>query len=271
MPNLYASVAQLKSQLNISDTSDDAKLARILEAVSRQIDRQCARRFYVETRTRVYTARSSSYVRVDDILSVTSLKTDPDGDRTYPDTWATTDYDLDPSNAAYESPPQPYTRLCVTPHGTYSFPARIPRGVQVVGSWGYYQALQRLTATAGAIASTSTTSVTVSAGTEFSIGQTLLIDSEQLYVSGVSGTTLTVVRGVNGTTAATHGAASAIDVYTYPVIGEACLYQSALDRLGGSNPGGLAGGGDFEQPIRSGGLHPFARRMLEPFLRVEAS
>lgn len=270
MPNLYATLAQLKAHLNLSDSDDDAKLIRILEAVSRQIDQHCERRFYTETRTRVYTARSARYVRVDDLLSVTSLKTDLVGLRTYELAWSTSDYDLDPANAAYESPPQPYSKIAMSPWGAYCFPAGLPRGVQVTGTWGYFQAISRLTATASAIGTTTTTSVTVSAGAEFGVGQTLLIDAEQLYVSAVSGTTLTVERGVNGTTPATHGAASPIDVYTYPVINEACLYQAALDRLGGANPGGLAGGGDFEQPIRAGGLHPFVKRMLEPFCRVEA-
>lgn len=270
MPNLYASLAQMKTHLGITDTDEDAKLLRNLEAVSRQIDQHCERRFYVETRTREYTALSSHSVRIDDVLAVTSLKTDPDGGRTYPTTWSTTDYDLDPPNAAYESPPQPYTKICVTPRGNYWLPAWVPRGVRVAGSWGYYQVLQRLTATASAIASTSTTSVIVSAGAEFSAGQTLLIDSEQLYVSAVSSTTLTVERGVNGTTAATHGAASAIDLYTYPVVNEACLYQAGADLLAGTAATGQAGVGEFSQPVQAVGLHPFVRRMLDRFRRIEA-
>lgn len=269
MPNLYASLAALKTQLGISDTTDDALLLRILEAVSRDIEVHCERRFYVETRTRYYTARRRYSLRVDDLLSVTSLSTDEDGDRTYEISWASTDYDLDPANALIESPPRPYRKLCVTPEGDYWFPRGMPRGVRLVGSWGFYQVLSRLTATASAIADTTGTSVTVSAGAEFSAGQTLLIDAEQLYVSAVSGTTLTVQRGVNGTTAATHGAASAIDLYTYPLVGEACLLQAALNYKAKDAPGGMGGSGEFQQPIVAGGLHPFTKRSLDPVKRVE--
>src|SRR5688500_13366975 len=103
MPNLYSSLSAAKLHLGISDTTDDAKLLRILEAVSRDIDVYCARRFYVESRTRYYTARHGARLRVDDLLSVTTLETDEDGDRVYETSWATTDYDLEPYNALLES------------------------------------------------------------------------------------------------------------------------------------------------------------------------
>ena len=57
---------------------------------------------------------------MDDLLSVTTLKTDEDGDRTYEITWATTDYDLMPYNATLESQAQPYSHLQTTPDGDYT-------------------------------------------------------------------------------------------------------------------------------------------------------
>ena len=51
-----------------------------------------------------------------------------------------------------------------------------------------------------------------------------MIDSEQLYITAISDNTLTVQRGVNGTTAATHSGGAAATRYDYPeLVVQACL------------------------------------------------
>jgi hypothetical protein len=67
----------------------------------------------------------------------------------------------------------------------------------------------RTVAGAGLAASTAGQALTVSAGTWF-VGETLLIDSERLYVDDVAATTLVVRRGWDGTTVAAHAAATPI-------------------------------------------------------------
>jgi hypothetical protein len=52
--------------------------------------------------------------------------------------------------------------------------------------------------------STTTTTITITTGARFQVGDVVQIDSEYVWVSGVSGTTLTIVRAFGGTTAATH-------------------------------------------------------------------
>ena len=287
MPNLYASLYQMKIHMAMSNTVaeailegtvDDARLLRILEAVSREIDVYCGRRFFVESRARYFDGRRTTDdgrrgyygIRVDDLLSVTTLKTDEDGDRVYEVTWATTDYDLEPVNALYESPPGPYTRICPAPLGDYSFPSGA-RAIEIVGSWGFSQELRSAVTTVGGAGMTdSATSFTATSGAALSPGETILVDSEQMYVSGISSNTVTVQRSVNGTTAAAHLTSAAIAVYRYPsVVTEACLYQSALNNLAGAAATGQAGSGEFQQPIRAGGLHPFAKQMLDPLRRLE--
>lgn len=134
--NGYTDLSTLKAHLSISDTTDDTRLERIVTAVSREIDNHCRRRFYAATQTRYYSPVRTCELIVDDLLSVTSLKTDEDGDRTYETTWAATDYDLEPANAQLESQPEPYWLIRVTPTGRYSFPCH-GRAVEVAGSWGY--------------------------------------------------------------------------------------------------------------------------------------
>jgi len=58
--------------------------------------------------------------------------------------------------------------------------------------------------------------VDVTAVTNLSPGQTILVESEQMFIESIATTTLTVIRGVNGTTAATHDTAKSIYIYQYP-------------------------------------------------------
>ncbi len=136
--NNYATLTALKARLGITDTTDDTILGQVLDAVSQWIDNDLGRRFYTTAadETRYYTAGDGSLLFLDDdLLSVTTLYTDEDGDRTYERTWAATDYDLEPYNAALEG--RPYTMLRVTPTGSYSFPAGIRKGVKLIGKFGY--------------------------------------------------------------------------------------------------------------------------------------
>lgn len=138
--NGYCSLAEIRAQLGITDagdTTEDAALEILVESVSRAIDDWTSRQFYAATQTRYYTAMRRDVLLVDDLLSVTSLKTDDDDDGTYETTWAATDYYLGPYNAQLESVPQPYTRIEAASSGDYWFPVRQQRGVQIVGSWGF--------------------------------------------------------------------------------------------------------------------------------------
>jgi len=138
MANEYGTLASLKARLGIDDTTDDAILAAVLEAVSRWVDMECGRHFYKSAAgVRYYTAEFPDLLFVDDLTAVTTLKTDEDGDRVYERTWAATDYDLLPFNAQQQSQPQPFTRIEVTPNGLYSFPIGLAKAVQLTADLGY--------------------------------------------------------------------------------------------------------------------------------------
>lgn len=113
-----------------ADTGRDGIIEAMIEAASRWIDRHTQRKFYASSETRYFTARCGYEVRVPDLLSVTTLKTDEDGDRTYETTWATTDYDLMPYNYT------PYQWIEITPNGNNVFPL-LRKGIEIAGSWGY--------------------------------------------------------------------------------------------------------------------------------------
>jgi hypothetical protein len=138
--NGYTTLALLRARLGFAstDTTDDTMLETIIMAVSRWIDHRTGRRFFSTTvsEIRYYTAEWSDLFQCpDDIINITTLATDGDGDRVYETTWAVTDYDLEPVNASLDS--QPYTRLRITPAGRYSFPVGVGEGVKIMGKFGY--------------------------------------------------------------------------------------------------------------------------------------
>lgn len=130
--NGYATLAEVKARLSIetADTADDTSLEQVIAAASRMIDSETAREFYATTDTRYYTADDAGFLVTDDLITITTLATDETGDRTYTATWATTDYDLTPTNKP------PHNIVTTPPNGRYGFPP-YARGVKVVGSFGY--------------------------------------------------------------------------------------------------------------------------------------
>lgn len=59
-------------------------------------------------------------------------------------------------------------------------------------------------------ANTTANTVTVSSASTLRVGQSVLVDSEQMLITAVSNSTLTVSRGVNGTNAANHANAASV-------------------------------------------------------------
>jgi len=135
----YATLAELKSSLAITDSTDDSPLQSCLDAADQLINN------YVDTKvgfgvtssqTRYYTATRWDFVLTDPIVTVTALATDINGTGNYTQTWSTNDYVLAPRNASLDS--RPYTEIDVTPFstGTLNFPTSY-LGVKVTGTFGW--------------------------------------------------------------------------------------------------------------------------------------
>ncbi len=226
--NAYADLTQVKgsSYLNIvsTNTDHDTYLRKILEASSRLIDKYCQRYFYTQNATHYYDGSGTKLYLPEDLLSITTLKTDEDGDATYENTFDSGDYHLYPLNE------YPKIRIEINPNGDFGgFASGIQKGVQIVGVFGYGDGtiatpyIDSGTTTNEAL-DTTETSVDVAAGTALSAGQTILVELEQMYILSISTNTCTVRRAVNGTTAATHDTGKAVYIYEYPSpIAQACL------------------------------------------------
>lgn len=221
---------QLNAQMGggfATDTARDAIMHTMIEASSRWIDGYCGRKFYTSVETRYYSGKGCGWIGVDDLVSVTSITTDNGGDRVYSNTWATTDYDLEPFDARNRTPAEPYSMIHTAPQGVNYFPST-PKSVKVIGNWGYAdQTVALSTLTSGVNASTTTWPV--ASGSVFEVGMIVLCGTEQAYVDAISSNNLTVRRGANGTTAATHSSSDAVSAYQFGAIAEACvLYAQRL-------------------------------------------
>lgn len=139
----YATLAEFKLYASArggtaaTDANDDSVIEDILKTASRYIDGVTRRRFYQNTNdeTRYYTPIADDILFIDDLAAApTSIKTDTTYDRTYATTIASSDYDLEPSNALLDG--QPYTRVDIAPLSPHYFP-EFSRSVQIVGKFGF--------------------------------------------------------------------------------------------------------------------------------------
>lgn len=247
--NAYATVAMVKDAMRrtaATDTGDDVEIARINERVARGLDRQIGRHFYTYTGSRYYQGTTGKRLWLaDDVLSISALLVDDDGDNV-PETAYTenTDFILWPYNAAAKN--EPYRALELLPDATGAWPV-MSRGVKVTGVFGFSDDTE-LVGLTGTLSDASDTSLTTSASAAslVGVGDTLVIENEQLEVTAVVTTTVTVVRGINGTTAVGHTAA-AISRRRYPADIEeiAVLDAVRLLREGQTGAGGYAGAAEF--------------------------
>jgi hypothetical protein len=199
------------------DADDAAEIERVLERASRAVDDHCHRNFYALTATRVFDGNGDSRMWIPDLLAVTSVKFDEDGNRVFElSLAAATDYFLKrPGHDDEDALPRTMIILDDVNGQRSSFTCR-ERLVEIVGRWGYTEAVERIVPTI-TLADGATETATLSAAGDVQNGQTLRVSasSEQVYVrSGGGTTTLTVTRGVNGTTAA-GAAGAAVDRFVY--------------------------------------------------------
>ena len=109
--NGYATLTQVKAALRITDAIDDSLIELAIEAASRQIDSHTERVFYSTTATRVYAPRDWQICEIDDLVSLTTLKSSSNADAVFDVTWSVTDYQLEPLNGIAGGITTPYTQI----------------------------------------------------------------------------------------------------------------------------------------------------------------
>lgn len=145
--NGYCTLNEVKSAARITDSTDDVLLENCVEAASRRIDGFVNRFFYqISATISLYLTDTNvvgpySYnqytLSIPDLYSITTLKSDDDGDGVFETTWTqNTDYRLEPLDTVLQT--RPYNKIIAI--GAKSFPVIFQPpmpGMQVQGVWGW--------------------------------------------------------------------------------------------------------------------------------------
>lgn len=206
-------LAEAKGAATATTAGADAELKRHIKSASRWIERECGeggpiRAFipYIQEKKFDYQFPRLLNLR-DDLLSVITL-TNGDGS-----TMSSSEYFLYPAN---ETP-----KRWIEPNDNgnpFYYDGTKQQAITLTGQWGYQDQYEE-----GVDSVQNTTEISAS-GTalevatlgSFSVGMTLLIEDEQLFVKVVGDSNLAVLRGDNGTTAVAHANGTAIHAYTVP-------------------------------------------------------
>lgn len=150
-PKWYVGPEELKDRLGQTDSSTDSVINSVCLSVSRWIDTYCGRHFFRTTDTRTYQPDNIWLLNTDDIVSVSTLKVDLDGDGVYETTWTqNTNFQLrigdHQFNQLASGEPKPYTQVQViggTTGAAQWFPFTWPFShmdrVQISGVFGWPQ------------------------------------------------------------------------------------------------------------------------------------
>jgi hypothetical protein len=109
----YATLAQVKAALRITDSVDDTLIEMARESASDLIDGYTGRTFTTSgTVTRVFAPADDYVLQTDDIAGTAVAITSSTGaDGVFDVTWKTTDYQLEPLNGVSNGQAVPFTRI----------------------------------------------------------------------------------------------------------------------------------------------------------------
>jgi hypothetical protein len=221
----YATLTAFRERqgLAAADTADDARMLAKLRAATAQIERYTGRSFLPVLATRRFdwhVARTLLF-RGYDLLELTSIA---NGDGTTVDPAAILPF-------GGTNGPIVGVELDMT-RAFFVYLTTKTRALSVTGVWGWHDDYANAwkpsgdaIPAGGVNASVTTFTVASVSGADgwnlsprFQPGQLLRVDTEymSLVATNASTNTLTVVRGVNGSTAATHAASAPISVYVPP-------------------------------------------------------
>lgn len=224
--NEYSTLPKLKKYLSLShsDADDDEQLRGFLESSSRAIDRFTNRTFYPQRKVRYYDSPENARVlRVDnDFVEVIGLShlngaSEMDNSVYWPK-----------SGEGYDD--TPYDRIELSTHSgsIFNYSGTPQRAILLEAIWTYHDdydnAWQDANVVSFSAISVDATSIVLSgpsSGSDIYGGPSriqeqhlLRIGSEYVYVTSGSGDNgINVRRGVNGTTAASHGSGTPIAVW----------------------------------------------------------
>jgi len=137
--NGYATLSLVKTAARITDNVDDTLLELAIESSSRLIDGHCQRHFYVTgSESRFYAADNSYACTIDDVSGTAiTVQTSSGIDGVYDETWAATDFQLEPLNRTSAGLRFPVSKLIAIDN--YLFPVDVhgEAAVKVTATFGF--------------------------------------------------------------------------------------------------------------------------------------
>ena len=139
--NGYLTQAEALAYVGQNLVQDTSLLDDVVTSSSRLIDRYCGREFFQVTEARTFATSDDIYSLqlgpFDDLVSVTTLKTDPTGAGVYSTTIGATAFQLLPYNAPQAD--EPYTSLQLLGGAQWPVPTFNMRQntVEITGVWGW--------------------------------------------------------------------------------------------------------------------------------------
>ena len=240
--SLYGDLTKLKDDSVLKDpaagSDDDDELFELLLAVSDWVDGYCNRHFYPRAGTLLFDGSGSDRLPVPDLIAVTELAQADAAGLSFGRIWDASEYRLLPYNAAP-------LRSWGHPYGAIR--ARTARGdgftsgeanFRVSGLWGYRLFAEPSGATLAASVAADASTATVSDGSQFRVGQTVLLGApedaggaaaaEQALVTAIDGDEISLSRGLNGSAAAAHASGAGVGILRWPAsVERAALIQAA--------------------------------------------
>lgn len=137
----YATLAELKTRIEVDDAVDDAALTNALASASRGVDAFCGdgRQFNTDNTAtaKIFYPLSADLALVDDFHTTTGLvvKSDDNEDGTFETTWASTDYQLEPLNKTRHGETWAYWKIRAV--GSRSFRCARRATLEVTAQWGW--------------------------------------------------------------------------------------------------------------------------------------
>lgn len=225
MRNAYTSLERVRKYLSLgsNDVADDDTIRDGIIAASREIDKYTKRHFYpiVKTQYYDYPGRADTLIFDDDLLEIRGLS-DLNGASEVDSSvyWLKTGDDWNMT---------PYDRLELNSStgSLFNYSGTGQRAIHVEGVWGYHSEYDGAWVNSGASllgalnASQTTISLAGSSGPNeygyeprLHVDHILKIDNEFIHLTaGSTASQVNVIRGINGTTAATHASTATLQTW----------------------------------------------------------
>lgn len=182
----YTTREILKASINIEGATLNRRLDQLAEGASEEVEELLGRRFIPYTGSRRFDwpprvrSRYAWILELDeDLLSLTSI-TDEGDDAV---AIAAGDVNLEPYNAPASGYPYDRIEIDLQTSATFDSGDTPQQAIRVTGQWGYTNRTRAAGDLAAAIATAAATSAQVTDGSLVEVGNTLLVNSEAIFVS----------------------------------------------------------------------------------------